>query len=84
MFSRLDQAILTLVMSEEPNTPDQALGQLQIHVWVESRQPLSGHAAIAQPIEGGRNAIPFQGWLGCIRVLSELVGVELHQKDGTA
>lgn len=71
-------------MGEEPTTRNPEAGQLQIHVWVESRQPLSGQAAIMQSLEGSRNAIPFQGWLGCIRVLSELVGVELHQEEGTA
>jgi hypothetical protein len=39
-----------------------------ISVWIEASQPLAGTAAI----EGGE-PLRFDGWLGLLRVVSELV-----------
>jgi hypothetical protein len=59
---------------------------MRISVWVERAEPLVGHASRETQEEllgrgdGPGHGLRFEGWLGLLRVLSELLLPERHSR----
>ena len=56
---------------------------LRITVFVERAEPLAGHASNESegPAEHREDPIAFEGWLGLLRVLSELLVGERQEES---
>jgi hypothetical protein len=54
---------------------------MRINVWVERAEPLVGHASreTHEEIPDRNDGLHFEGWLGLLRVLSELLVPERRE-----
>lgn len=54
---------------------------MRITLCVERAEPLAGHASkeSEEPADDREKPMAFEGWLGLLRVLSEIVGTETRE-----
>jgi hypothetical protein len=46
---------------------------MEVHIWLDPSEPPVGRLAVTSPPEELHSSVPFSGWLGLLRALSDAI-----------